>query len=242
MLILALDTTTRAGSLALVRDDVLLETFVGDDARTHATRLPGDVLDCLSRHGHVVADVDLYGVAAGPGSFTGLRIGIATVQGLAFANARPVAAVSALDALADATVVGRPGACPARLRAAWMDARRGEVYAALYRRVAARWEAIATPIVQKPEAVLAAWARDVAGQALTFVGDGASSYAAVIEAAHGPAATIVSPVPPLAPAIARLALAEARAGRAGHPHAIRPVYIRRPDAELARDRRAGVVR
>ncbi len=115
--------------------------------RTHATRLPGDIVDCLARHQVGLRDIDLYGVAVGPGSFTGLRIGIATIQGLAFANDRPVAGVSALDALveaADAVVAVDVGeGC---LRAAWMDAQRGEVYGRLYRRQAGAGSLWATPL------------------------------------------------------------------------------------------------
>jgi tRNA threonylcarbamoyladenosine biosynthesis protein TsaB len=235
MLILALDTTTRAGSLAVVCDGSVLETFVGDAERTHATRLPGDILDCLARHRLGLKDIDVYGVAAGPGSFTGLRIGIATVQGLAFANGRPVVGVSALDALAEScpTSDGNP-----RLRAAWMDAQRGEVYACLYRAADTGWVEAAAPVVERPEAVLATWDALAAGEATTFVGDGALTYGAVIELVLGQRADIVRPVPSIAPAIAKLAGQRAAAGHAGPPHAIRPVYIRRPDAELARDRRA----
>ena len=75
MLILALDTTSRAGSVALARDAGVLDQQRGDPSRTHGERLPGDIGDLLERHGLTVADVDLYAVAAGPGSFTGLRVG-----------------------------------------------------------------------------------------------------------------------------------------------------------------------
>ena len=241
MLILALDTTTRAGSLSLVRGDSTLETFVGDAERTHATRLPGDILDCLARHHVALSDVDLYGVAAGPGSFTGLRIGIATVQGLAFAHGRPVAGVSALHALAEAAG-GVKAAAPGTLRAVWMDAQRGEVYACLYRAGDSGWTETSPPVVGHPAPVLASWADVAAGHPVEFVGDGALVYAGAIEAAFGPPASIVRPVPLLAPAIARLAGLSVAAGLAVHPHAIRPVYIRRPDAELARDRRTGAGR
>lgn len=234
MLILALDTTTRAGSLALVRDEAMLETFVGDAGQTHATRLPGDILDCLARHHLALADIDLYAVAAGPGSFTGLRIGIATVQGLAFAHGRPVAGISALDALAAATGAA---AAPGELRAAWMDAQRGEVYAGLYRDEGQGWVEAASPVVQTPQAVLSAWEREGSRPAV-FVGDGAVAYGGLIEEALGARTRIVQPVPALAPAVAALASRAAAAGLAGPPHAIRPVYIRRPDAELARERRA----
>lgn len=249
MLTLALDTTTRAGSLTLVRDADVLETFVGDEARTHATRLPGDILDCVARHGLTTADVELYGVAAGPGSFTGLRIGIATVQGLAFAHGRPVVGVSALEALALAAgIAGKEaaaggtagGARTEQVRAAWMDAQRGEVYACLYRCAGGRWEELGPPVVRKPELVLAEWEGSLAGREVTFIGDGALAYADLIEGRCGGRAHLTRPVPPLAPAIAWLAQSAADAGRGVHPHAIRPIYIRRPDAELARDRRAGL--
>ena len=247
MLILAIDTTTRAGSLALVHDGSLLETFVGEAERTHATRLPGDILDCLARHGFGLRDVDLYGVAAGPGSFTGLRIGIATIQGLAFALGRPVVGISALDALAEAggspaPEAGSDAAGEASLRAAWMDAQRGEVYACLYRPSATGWVETTPAIVQPPDAVLAAWGSGIAGRKVEFIGDGALLYAGAIENALAERARIARPVPPIAAAVATLAGVAAAAGLAGPPHAIRPVYIRRPDAELVRDRHAGVVR
>jgi tRNA threonylcarbamoyladenosine biosynthesis protein TsaB len=236
MLILALDTTTRGGSLALMRDGGLLEVFAGDAARTHATRLPGDILDCLARHRLAIGEVELYGVAVGPGSFTGLRMGIASVQGLAFANDRPVVGVSALDALVEAGDALAPGyADQASLRAAWMDAQRGEVYACLSRRRADRWEPLAGPAVGRPSDMLAAWAAELAEASVEFIGDGAVVHAAVISEFLPGRARLLVPVPPLAPAIA--AIAARRVAEAGPPHRIRPLYVRRPDAELARDRR-----
>ncbi len=236
MLVLALDTTTRGGSLALVRDGSVLEMFAGDAARAYATRLPGDIVDCLARHRAGLRDIDLYGVAVGPGSFTGLRIGIATIQGLAFANGRPVVGVSALDALveaADAVVAVEAGeGCS---RAAWMDAQRGEVYGRLYRRRAGRWEPLGEPAVNSPAGILAAWAPDLAGAAAEFVGDGAVTHEGALETLVPGGARIILPVPPLAAAIAAIALR--RRSEAGPAHRIRPLYVRRPDVELIRERR-----
>ena len=236
MLVLALDTTTRGGSLALVRDGGVLEVFAGDATRTHATRLPGDILDCLARYRVGLRDIDLYGVAVGPGSFTGLRIGIATIQGLAFANGRPVVGVSALDALvdaADAVVAVEAGeGCP---RAAWMDAQRGEVYGRLYRRQAGRWEPLGDPAVNSPAGMLAAWAPALAGTVVEFVGDGAVAHEGVLQGLVPGGARIVLPVPPLAEAIAAIALR--RRSDAGPAHRIRPLYVRRPDVVLVRERR-----
>jgi tRNA threonylcarbamoyladenosine biosynthesis protein TsaB len=174
-----------------------------------------------------VSDVDLYAVAVGPGSFTGLRIGIAAVQGLALATGRKVVPVSALDALAacDAAVAAGSG-----LTAPWIDAQRGQVFAALYRAA----DCIEAPIALPPEQVLARWAaaHPALATASLFVGDGATRYANVIRSAL-PTARIAQG-PPLAAVIGRLAAA--RAAEAVAPHAIVPLYVRAPDAELARDR------
>ncbi len=233
MLVLALDTTTRAGSLALARDDRLLEAWSGDPDLTHASRLPGDILDILRRHGLALADVDLYGVAAGPGSFTGLRIGIATVQGLAFAQGRKVVGVSALEALAWSA--GEPAGSTS-LVAAWMDARRGEVFASLG--TPGEPVSLAGPEVASPGEVLGRWDGLVGRRPVVWVGDGALAYRALIEqGARGRAWAVLPEVPMLAAAIAAIARRRASAGEATPPHGVRPLYVRRPDAELARDRK-----
>ncbi len=251
MLIAALDTTTRAGSMALLRDGQVLDLGVGDPARGHAERLPEDLIALMKRHGLRPRDVDLYAVTAGPGSFTGLRIGIATVQGLAFAARRPVVAVSALEALAVAALG------PGRLTgdfpvAVWMDAQRGEVFSAVYRRLSpentagAPFHEGAAPEVDivdqaevaSPDDTLDRWRGTPFGDRLRFIGDGAIRYRERILAGFGPGVTIVDPTPPLAAVIGEMAGRRAERGEAVAPHAIRPVYVRRPDAELARDRRA----
>lgn len=234
MLVLALDTTTRAGSVALAREGTLVEAFSGDASRTHAARLPGDILALLDRHGVRLPEIDLYGVAAGPGSFTGLRIGIAAIQGLAFANQKPVVAVSALEALANS--VGDAGTPATTYVGAWMDAQRGEVYAQLFD--AASLASFVPALVAAPRVALDAWGEHLASApaaSLLFVGDGALAYRSIIEA-RLPGASVAPRVPLLAPAIARLAAHAAARGDAGPPHAIRPLYVRRPDAELARER------
>src|SRR5687768_8471015 len=133
MLVLALDTTTRQGSVALTRDGVVLATYAGDAAVTHGVRLPGDLVRVLDVQTLRIADVDLFAVAAGPGSFTGLRIGIATMQGLALAHSKPLAGISALDALNDA-LSSQASALRARDEVAiWMDAGRGQVFSAIYK-------------------------------------------------------------------------------------------------------------
>ena len=132
MVILALDTTTATGSVALARDSQLLECRVGDPARTHGERLPGEIITLLEHHEMTPAVIDRYAVCAGPGSFTGLRVGLATVQALALVHARPVITVPALEALAYGAILllSKPEG-PLRV-GAWMNAHRGEVFGALY--------------------------------------------------------------------------------------------------------------
>ena len=235
MLILALDTTTRAGSAALVRDGDVLAIVSGDPATTHAERLPGTLARMLHDRQQSMAAVDLFAVAAGPGSFTGLRIGIATIQGLAFALGRPVVGVSALEALAE---VGRDAVASAGVPfvAAWMDAQRSEVFAALYPRERGA-RAVDGPVSEAPASVLGRWHELTEGQPISVAGDGVARYHDLLVTRLGDRFRPVEPLPPLAPTIARIAAREAAAGRTVAPHAIRPIYVRRPDAELARDRK-----
>lgn len=235
MRVLSLDTTTRAGSVALVDDDRVVEEHGGDPSRSHAERLPGEVMRLLKECDVDLSEIDVFAVASGPGSFTGLRIGIATVQGLAFVGRRRVVGISALEALAHA---GSVDVAPESTVAAWMDARRREVFSALYRVGSAeaftpeRLEEVEPAAVGDPGVTLARWA-DLGAPPAMLVGDGAVLYGDLIRRSGFPRTAIVEP-PPLAGAIGRLAVAYARRGDAVDPAGIRPLYVRRPDAEIAR--------
>ncbi len=244
MLVLALDTTTRAGSIALVRDGEVIAAVSGDATRTHAERLPGDIVRLLASQNLTADAVDVFGVGAGPGSFTGLRIGIATIQGLAFAFGRPVVAVSCLDALAQvaAEAAGQAGDGPRGLFAAWMDAQRLEVFAALYAVPSAAMRErtddsgprpVDGPVSEAPATVLERWRALAGAEPVWIAGDGVSRYRELLGDNFRP----VEPLPPLAPVIGQMAAHEAAHGRFVAPHAVRPIYVRRSDAELARDRR-----
>jgi tRNA threonylcarbamoyladenosine biosynthesis protein TsaB len=238
--VLALDTTTRAGSIALVEDGRIVDEQSGDASRTYAERLPEDILRLVERHGIALPDVDLYGVAAGPGSFTGMRIGIATIQGLAFVHRRRVAAISALAALAH---LAAREVAEGAVVAAWMDAHRGEVFNALYRVTSAHapWDArrlaeLADAAVGDPVSTLMRITASVGGEPILFVGDGAVTYGDRIRLRR-PGSRIME-APRLAGVIGLMAVAEAASGHAVDPSAVRPLYVRRPDAELDRERRA----
>ncbi len=228
MVILSLDTTTRAGSAAVLRGGAVLCERAGTSAVPHGQRLPADLARVLETAGVSLAEVELFAVAAGPGSFTGLRVGIATVQGLAMASGSRIVPVSTLEALARA---GRDGR---RLVGAWMDAQRGEVYAALYEPDGER--ARVPPVAARPQAVLDAWAQAVESHDIVFIGDGAIRYADAIRQGPGARGSIVA-APPLAGFVGEIAAG--RAAEAVLPHAVVPIYVRKSDAELARDRRSG---
>jgi tRNA threonylcarbamoyladenosine biosynthesis protein TsaB len=241
MLTLALDTTTRNGSAALARDGVVIEQAASDPDRPPAARLPLDLRALLDRHGLRLADVDLFAVATGPGSFTGLRIGIATVQGLAFVHGRRVVGVPALDALAHLASIGLP---PGAVVAAWMDAHRHEVFAGVYRVTSAaaftraRLEQVEPSTAGDPAATLARWRDELGVRPSVAIGDGAVLYAAAIAEAY-PDARVLPP-PPLAGAIGRLAI-DGRAD-AVTPADLRAVYVRRPDVELEREKNTSSLR
>jgi len=229
VLILALDTTTRAGSVALLRGEEVLYEQSGDPTLTHGQRLPGDLIQACTVAAVQISDVELLAVAAGPGSFTGLRIGIATMQGLAMARSGRIVPVSTLEAIA---LAAPPG--PARI-AAWMDAQRGEVFAQVFEREQGRARPLTDAIAAAPTVVLQHHREWVSGA--VFEGDGAIRYRHDVEHGLGGAARVAADVPHLAVAIARIAAVSP--DRAVLPHAVVPIYVRKPDAEIARDRRAG---
>ena len=238
MVILALDTSTRAGSIALARDVDVVASAVGDVTRTHGERLPGDIIRLLTAHDVALAEVDVFAVASGPGSFTSLRVGIATIQALALAHQRSVVPISALEALARTVTAPRSGLVPVTdLVAAWMDGHRRDVFAALYERTASELRAVAGPVVGGATDVIDGWQAHLAGRTVCFVGDTVVATRSLLAERLGSAAVLEPDVPPLAPIMARMAAALARRGETVAPHAVRPLYVRRPDAELARARR-----
>lgn len=222
MNLLAVDTSTRSCSIAVAcggRPPVAqFEPF----PRTHSAHLMQMIARALGRVGLTPAKLDGLAVTVGPGSFTGLRIGISTVKGLAFARGLPCVGVSSLAALAAACPVSPQPIC------ALMDARKGQVYAAVFQRVGDRLERIGEERAASPDEVLTGLER-----AALFVGDGARLHAERIRARWGEEAYVADPAldHPNAAVVARLALA-GWPELAGPGARLRPHYLRRSDAEL----------
>jgi tRNA threonylcarbamoyl adenosine modification protein YeaZ/ribosomal-protein-alanine acetyltransferase len=237
MVILALETATRRGSVALCDGDVCVARD-GDESRTHGERLPNELLDWLTTHGRRLDDVDAFAVVTGPGSFTGLRVGVAAIQGLALAGERRVVAVPTLEAIAAAWLTAA-GAQPPII-VPCLDGQRGDIFLAAFDASgAAKIEdcrVLIEPRVGRPEESASALSALAPPAAMTLVGNGAQKYAEIFLGVL-PDVRIAGVPQPIAEAAARIAVR--RVGSALSPHALRPIYLRRPDAELARERAGG---
>jgi tRNA threonylcarbamoyladenosine biosynthesis protein TsaB len=196
----------------------------------HGGRLPGVLLDLLAEQGRGVEDVDAYAVGLGPGSFTGLRIGLATWKGLAYAQQRPLLGASSLAAMACAAAADAP---PGALLVPLLDARKAEVYAGFYRVLdGGRVQAFSPEVALPPHALLAHLeALAVDAMHVAAFGEGYAAYREAL--ARLPALPDGPPTPP-ALAVAKLCaprLPEARYD----PQAIfalEPHYVRPSEAEL----------
>lgn len=236
MVILALDTTTDTGSVALLCNGVVLDHYIGNAETPHGRRLPGDVLRLLERQKISIKEIDLYAVAIGPGALTGLRVGIATVQGLAMANGKRVIAVSALDALALAARTSH-SVPDGDSVGVLMDARRGEVFSSLFGGInddsrEVYGEILESPSVGTIEETLTRWRSLVELGHLWLAGNGAL-------ASRGRTNMVdldrfIAPTPLIAPALGMIA--EKNVTTAVDPGQVKPLYIRPPDAVLARHR------
>jgi tRNA threonylcarbamoyladenosine biosynthesis protein TsaB len=192
------------------------------DPRSHAERLPVEAIEWLATQGLTLADIDAFAVVAGPGSFTGLRVGVAAVQGWAFALNRPVIGVPTLDALAsDPAVAGLADA----LVMPMIDGQRSEVFYSVWR----AGVELAPAAAVRPVEAIAAVSAEFPGARVIVIGDGLDKYGALVDAAGWARCEAHAP---LAESAVRLA-ADGRFAP-GLPHAIRPIYVRRPDAEVHR--------
>jgi tRNA threonylcarbamoyladenosine biosynthesis protein TsaB len=233
MLILALDTSSAAGSAAIVRDGAVVIERAGDRSRTHGERLPLELMAILRDAGATLRDVDAFAVVIGPGSFTGLRVGIATIQGLALARSKRVAPVTAFEALISRLRAGATYGSPSDSKAVWIDAQRGEVFATRY--AADGQTVLEPPTSLSPDATIERWMPAIeTGASIRFIGDGAVRYGDVIRARFGERAILPDGTPLLAGPAGSIAASDP--GRAVVPHALVPLYVRRSDAELARER------
>jgi tRNA threonylcarbamoyladenosine biosynthesis protein TsaB len=225
MKILALDTASTTGSVALVDGSVLVAEMLLNVKATHSERLLDQVFQVLQAGSLTLADLDLLAVVHGPGSFTGLRIGLATAKGLAQALKLPLIGVSALQLVA----MNLP-LCPVPV-CAFIDARKKEVYTALFSWSNGAPLAIGPELVLPPEVAL----RRLAGP-VALVGDAVGVYGPLIEEILGERALLPAACHhhPRASAAAILAAGQYRGAGEYSAAGVAPVYIRPSDAEINR--------
>lgn len=216
-LILAVDTTHEFGSLALLRGPEVVEEVLLHSPEGFGQILFGRLEQLLGRQGVRIADINCFAAASGPGSFTGVRIGLACVKGLAEAAGRPVAAVSNLRAMAAF------GAGP--LRAVVLDARRGEIYGAVY-------DAGGHPILPETVMPFAAWLGTLPEGEIEFIAADFTPFAPALAGTRFANVPVTVAPRALAGAIGRIAYQEWRCGCVQDPAAVDANYVRRSDAEL----------
>ncbi|MDG2306476.1 MAG: tRNA (adenosine(37)-N6)-threonylcarbamoyltransferase complex dimerization subunit type 1 TsaB [Candidatus Binatia bacterium] len=252
--VVGIDTATRAGSVGLVEESHaappkrLAEVAHEEELRHAETLLPA-IDQCLEQAGCALGDVHGFAVSIGPGSFTGLRVGLATAKGLALATGAWLVGVSTLEAYAhtEACRMGRDGS--GALICVCLDARKGEVYSALFRAAGPTTaERVLADAVEKPASAAARMGGPLMAGAgacptLRVVGDGGERYPDEILAALGRRAAIEAV--PQSPegrgfAVAELGLRYFRADGPADTAYLAPTYLRASEAELKlRERRSG---
>jgi tRNA threonylcarbamoyladenosine biosynthesis protein TsaB len=222
--VLSIDTSTSRGSVALLDDRIVVAEFRLRSLETHSARLLSSIDFLLQSANWKLGDLELIVAGIGPGSFTGIRIGVSSALGLAQTLAIPFAGVSGLDALAHV-----PQGLEGKIGVA-MDAQRGQIYYAAYRAYRGRASRLGKPLLLTPEDLR----RKLAGDRQAVVGDGAVRYAKDLKLRKIAWPRLIEVDLFLAGALGRLALARRRTWRSGENLCSEPLYIRPPDAKKKR--------
>lgn len=223
MRILAVDTSTTSCSVAIVDKASLLSEFTIDREETHSKHLMDMIKATLRMSGIGFSDLDGFAVTRGPGSFTGLRIGISTIKGLAVASKKPIVGVSSLEALAFQVPCSHHLICPI------LDARKGEVYFSRYKFVNGHLRKLSKECVAPPDRAL-----DGLNEYCVFVGNGALLHKEMILEKMGEFASFAPMIQNTirASTMAYLSQAKFENNDTDDIEKILPCYIRKSDAEL----------
>ena len=229
MRILAVDTATKSCSVAIIDDKHLLaeETLVSD--QTHSKHLMDMINKVIGLSGLTLSDLDGFAVTRGPGSFTGLRIGISSIKGIAAASGNPVVSVSSLDALAMQSCFSSYLVFPL------IDAHRGEVYCSRYRFSRSGFEGGILRRETKEQVLPPDKAVDDINEPCIFVGNGAFMYKESITEKVGELAHFAPPSQNTirASTVAYLSMERFERNDTDDISSLVPYYIRKSDAELS---------
>ncbi len=211
------------GGVAIMDGDALIAESRLNVKVTHSERLMAEIDKTLAQSGLQIDDIDVFAVAIGPGSFTGLRVGLSTVKGLVYATGKRLVSVPTLEAFAWSVPFSRYDVCPL------LDARKKEVYAGIFRWVDDGFVRIMSEKAIKIDALMSS-----ISESTIFLGEGALIYKGSIESNLGDKAFFAGPqhmVPSPANA-AYLGMKKAEAGEFEDPIALAPMYLRKSEAEM----------
>ena len=222
MKILSVDTATKSCSVAVIDDKAVISEYTVNHQDTHSKFLMGMIHTILNICHLTAKDLDGFAVTIGPGSFTGLRIGLSAIKGLALATDKPVVGISTLEVLAYQIFGSDKLICP------MMDARRNEVYTARYHFKNQKLES-----KQLPQAVSPDKAIENINEPSIFVGDGAALYQDLIKNTLGPMAVFTNFTQYYirASTVGQIAMHRFMSNDIDDVSLIEPFYIRQSDAE-----------
>ncbi|MBI3592947.1 MAG: tRNA (adenosine(37)-N6)-threonylcarbamoyltransferase complex dimerization subunit type 1 TsaB, partial [Nitrospirae bacterium] len=223
MKLLAIETSTMLGGVAILDDDTLIAESRINVKVTHSERVMAEIDHALACSGLKIDDIDVFAIAIGPGSFTGLRVGLSTIKGLAYATGKRVAAVPTLEAFAWNIPFTLKPVCPL------LDARKKEVYAGIF-----KWSDNGFSSIMDEQAIKLDTLMSAIKEPTVFLGEGAIIYRDSISKAAGDLALFASPqdMVPSPANVAYLAMRKARKGEFEDPVKLVPLYLRRSEAEI----------
>ena len=214
--------------MALLRDGTVLRFVTHESREDYSTWLLPAVRECLAGSGLHMEEVDAYAAAAGPGSFTGVRVALATVKAWAEVYGKRIVAVSRLEALAEEAAAGTPWV------AAFANAQRGQIFGAVYQRQGTSLKRLGDELVVAPGRFVEGAAELAQGESVSWISTDAECVIAEeawkAREMRGEKVECVSSV--RAPMVGRMGLAALAEGRVTDALALDANYVRRPDAEI----------
>jgi tRNA threonylcarbamoyladenosine biosynthesis protein TsaB len=228
MITLAIDTSDTRGSVSILKDGPASSGVVHDDGSDYSAWLLPAVDTVLAAAGIRMEQVSLLAVSTGPGSFTGLRVGLTTVKAWAEVYGKPIVGVSRLEALAQARETS------AGLVAACYDAQRGQLFAALYRKSQDGIRLLGDELVISPADFTELVVQEARKEAVTWISLGPDLFSSLdtVRQRCTSGDQIVSASVELAPVIGKLAEQRAAKGQFSDPLSLDANYVRRSDAEI----------
>lgn len=223
MKLLAIDTSTILGGAAIMEDDNLIAETRINVKITHSERIMGEIDHILKQAGLKIDDIDVFAIAIGPGSFTGLRVGLSAIKGLVYATGKMLVSVSTLHAMAYSMPFSKYQICTL------LDARKKEVYAGIF-----KWNDNDFIKIMNEQTIKIDDLLSAINENTIFSGEGSMLYKEHIKAKLGAAAIFAPPQNMVASpsSVAYLAMMKAKKEEFDDPITLVPMYIRKSEAEM----------